>query len=69
MIDMKNVTTNFPYLAELAPNYIVNIGRLLNENEQEYNLLVEALESEPREDWKKLVKSGTVTFQKYLKDR
>ena len=37
MIDMKNVTTNFSH-HQLAPNYIVvNIGRLLNENEQEYN--------------------------------
>ena len=69
MIDMKNVTTNFPYLAELAPNYIVNIGRLLNEVEGEYLNLVKALDTEPREDWKKLIKSGTVTFQKYLKDK
>jgi len=69
MIDMKNVTTNFPYLAELAPNYIVNIGRLLNEVEGEYLNLCRALETEPREDWKKLIKTGTVTFQKYLKDR
>lgn len=69
MIDMKNVTTNFPYLAENAPNYIINIGRLLNEVEGEYLNLVRALETEPREDWKKLVKTGTVMFQKYLKDR
>ncbi len=69
MIDMKNVTTNFPYLAENAPNYIVNIGRLLNESQGEYDNLVRALETEPREDWKKLVKTGSVTFQKYLKDR
>ena len=69
MIDMKNVTTNFPYLAENAPNYIVNIGRLLNEVEGEYLNLVEALETEPKEDWKKLVKTGTVMFQKYLKDK
>jgi len=69
MIDMKNVTTNFPYLAETAPNYIVNIGRLLNENQGEYDNLIRALETEPRNDWKKLVKTGTVTFQKYLKDR
>ena len=55
-------------LAENAPNYIVNIGRLLNEVEGEYQL-VKALDTEPREDWKKLVKTGTVTFQKYLKDR
>lgn len=69
MIDMKNVTTNFPYIAELAPNYIINIGRLLNEVEGEYLNLVRALETEPREDWKKLVKTGTVMFQKYLKEK
>ena len=53
----------------MSPNYIVNIGRLLNEVEGEYLNLVKALDTEPREDWKKLVKTGTVTFQKYLKDR
>ena len=47
---MKNITKNFPYLAELAPNYIVNIGRLLNEVEGEYLNLVRALETEPREE-------------------
>ena len=34
MIDMKNVTTT--QLAENVSNYIVNIGRLLNEVEGEY---------------------------------
>jgi hypothetical protein len=69
MIDVKNVTKNFPYIGENAPNYIINIGRLLNEVEGEYLNLVRALETEPREDWKKLIKSGTVMFQKYLKEK
>lgn len=68
-IDMKNITKNFPYLSELAPNYIVNIGRLLNEVEGEYLNLVRALETEPRDDWRELIKTGTVMFQKYLKDK
>ena len=63
--DDRNEAVNFPYLSTLAPNHIVDLGRLMGGSKVEYRHLLEAIEEEPNANWKRKIDMGNEMFKRY----
>ena len=64
--DNDNNNIYFPYLSNIAPNYVVDIGKLLNGDRTEYMLLCNAIEEPMLDNWKELLEVSHKTFAKYM---
>ena len=63
--ERRNTTEWLPKLAKLAPTYVVDFGKLLNYDYEEYNKLLIEIDEEPLDNWKELVDIIKEVFTKY----
>ena len=64
-VDNINIENGFPYLEKIAPTHIVDFGKFLNYDEEEYNKLNKFIEEKPLKNWKEHVKVITTIFDRY----